>query len=208
MTTKDQKGLLIAMAIGDGYIRQNRPTHLCIIHSEKQREYIEYKASIIQDITGSNVNIHSFDNSGYNGCRLEKSIEYMRFVRKWLYVDRKKYITRRILNKLTRQGIAIWYMDDGSLSKKKRNGKIHAYDLSISTYCSEKEIDEIIQYFSEVWDVLFTKKGNKGKFSIRCGTIQARKFISIIEEFIIPSMRYKIEIPKRFEPQATITATT
>jgi recombination protein RecA len=187
----------MAMAIGDGHIRRNKNTHLCIRHSEKQKEYIQYKASLIEKITGKLTKVNPFFSGLLPACGFEKSIPYIRIVHKWLYKDGKKTISRKILDKLTPKAIAIWYMDDGGLSAKKRNGQIHAYDLSISTYCSEIEVDIIIAYFSEVWGITFTKKRNKGRFSVRCGTKQARSFVDLFGEYIIPSMQYKIEIPKR-----------
>lgn len=195
--TKREKVLLLAMCIGDGHIRNNRPTHLCVRHCEKQKPFIEFKAGIISKAIGRDVNISPFDNSGYPAYRFEKSIPYVRIIHKWLYKNGKKYYSRKVLDKLTPEAIAIWFMDDGSLTAKKREGKIHAYDLSLATYCSEEEANTIIKYFTEKWDIKFTKKRNKGRFSVRCGTKMARKFSKIVEAFIIPSMYYKIDIPEK-----------
>lgn len=187
------------MCIGDGHIRNNRPSHLCIRHCEKQKPFIEFKADILSKAIGRHVNVCPFNNSGYGAYRFEKSIPYVRIIHKWLYKDGKKYYSRKVLDKLTPEAIAIWFMDDGSLTAKKRDGRIHAYNLSISTYCSEEESDTIIDYFTEKWAIIFTKKRNKGKFSIRCGTKMARKFKKLVEEFIIPSMYYKINVPERID---------
>ena len=97
---------------------------------------------------------------------------------------------------LTPQGIAIWYMDDGGLSAKKRDGKIHAYELFLNTHETKETNQIIINYFLEVHDIKFTQVKNKGLYRLRCGTKQARKFIALIEDYVIPSMRYKIDMQK------------
>ena len=48
-----------------------------------------------------------------------------------------------MLNRLNALGIAIWYMDDGGLSQKKRNGVVHANELMLNTGLS-KENNQII----------------------------------------------------------------
>ena len=81
---------------------------------------------------------------------------------------------------------AILYLDDGSLCAKKRNGKIHAYDLVISVYGQQEECQNLINKLKENWDLSFTLKFNKGKYSIRCGTKEARKFLALIRPLVPP----------------------
>ena len=85
-------------------------------------------------------------------------------------------------------------MDDGSLCKKVRNGKIHAWDLYLNTYLTKEENQVIIDYFKEVHAISFGQVKNNGTYRLRCGTKEARKFIKLIEKHIIPSMKYKIEM--------------
>ena len=118
---------------------------------------------------------------------------------KVIYPNNIKTISRNVLNYLNPQGIAIWYMDDGCLSAKKRNGKIHAYELILNTYISYEDNQIIVDYFKEVWNINFTITRDKGKSRIRCGTREARKFIEIVKPYIVPCMEYKINIsqPKK-----------
>lgn len=85
-------------------------------------------------------------------------------------------------------------MDDGSLVAKKRDGEIHAYDLTISTYCDLQSVNNIIDYFNQEYGITFTVKKNKDKFSVRCGTKQARKFLKIVSPHIVKCMEYKTQI--------------
>lgn len=189
---KEEKRVLRAFALGDGHIRVRGNSYsLSVSHCEKQKEYIIFKADMLSKIIGKKVEVHPYDNKGFPSYRFEVANEYFRFLRKWLYCNGNKTINLSYLRKLSHQGVAIWYMDDGSLVAKRRNGKIHAYDLTISTYCSEKEAMNCISFFNERYGVTFTLKRNKGRFSIRCGTKEAKKLLEIITPYIHKSMIYK-----------------
>lgn len=204
---KANRAILYGMAIGDGYIRKNRPS-LSITHSESQVEYIKYKADLLSNILNKTVNTREFNNNGYLGYRLEVTTKYFNTIRQKLYKNGIKNIAN-VLEYLDDNSLALWYMDDGSLSAKKRNGHIHAYDLQISIYTdSLEEINCIISWFEEKYDISFKPRKHKDKFSIRCGTKQARKFIEIVKPYIIDSMKYKVVMQDIHFTQFTKTPAT
>lgn len=196
--TKEQKAILIAISIGDGYLKKDinsKSVLLKLLHSIKQKEYLIWKVNLVRKICGGKENkIVEFNNNGYLGIYWSKANDYFRVIRKWLYKDRKKVLTRNLLNKLTPMGIAIWYMDDGCLSYKKRNGKIHARELTLNTYLGKEENEIIIKYFKEKWDLRFGLNKSKGKYRLRMGTHEAKRFIELVKPYIIPSMQYKIDM--------------
>ena len=191
---KKDKSLLLAMCIGDGYLNTTSKysTSLKIVHCIKQKEYLEYKAQLVSKLLNVNVNVRLINNNSYEGIEFRKGHKYFRILKKWLYSNESKKITRKILNKLTLEGIAIWYMDDGSLYPKKRNGKIYAWELILSTYLTKEDNQIIIDYFKDVWDVQFHQVKSKGKYRLRMNTTNIRKFIPMIKPYMIPSMSYKI----------------
>ena len=78
-----------------------------------------------------------------------------------IYKNGKKTITRKLVNRLDKRAIAIWYMDDGSLSNRKdKNGTVTASVLTLYT-CTTKENNQIIiDYFDEVWGIKFGQNLN------------------------------------------------
>ena len=116
--TRDEKSLLIAMSLGDGHVRPRGS--LSVQHSNKQRDYLSYKANLISKIFDCKININEVNNNGFMQVRFEKSNRYFKLIRRWLYPLGVKIISRKMLNRLTPHAIAIWYMDDGSLSAKKK----------------------------------------------------------------------------------------
>lgn len=191
---KIEKSLLFALALGDGYVRLHKGSYqLQITHSVKQLSLLNFKISLLEDILQKNIYFREINQQGYKSYRLEVYHPYFKIIRRLLYPDGKKLISAKILDKInTPQCIAIWYMDDGSLYSKRRNGKIHAFELVISTYCSEEEAKLIVDFFYRFYNLNFTLKRNKGKFSIRCGTKEAKKFIELVRPYIIKEFSYKI----------------
>ena len=193
MTTKRAKSILLAMSIGDGSVRKDRP-ELQIKHCLKQKDYCEQKAKLLRECLERNINTHQKSYGGYDCVLFSISHPYLKFVRAWLYKNKQKTLTPQILKRLTDEGIAIWYMDDGSLYIKKRNGVPHGFELVISTCCSTIEEAQIIcEFFYERYEVKMTIKKMKGRFSIRCGTQNARKLISILEPYCMSGMEYKFK---------------
>lgn len=174
---------LLAVTLGDGYL-SNRGT-LKIVHCEAQKEYINWKAQLfnkeIKYINNNGKPVYYFEKGTFNNK--DKGQE----VRKKLYgVFGHKYYSQEIVNEMDLFCFAILYLDDGSLCAKKRKGKIHAYDLVISIYGRQEECQNLINKLKENWDLSFTLKFNKGKYSIRCGTKEARKFLALIRPLVPP----------------------
>lgn len=203
------RSAIIGMVAGDAGIRQQKgckSVSLRICHAEKQKEYLEFKRDILQNLFQNwEIPIKLIDNSGYPGVRLgTRTHPRLRTIYKWFYKDGKKRFSRRILNYLTPIGIALWYMDDGSLSYKRRDGLIHGREVHLNTYCSFEEAEIIQKYFKETWDISWTLVSNKGLYRLRTGAGEAQKLFVIIDSYIVPSMRYKLDLKyKSISPKAS-----
>jgi hypothetical protein len=104
-----------------------------------------------------------------------------------------------MLNRLDKKGIAIWYMDDGHINiRKSSEGKVHGFYIKISICEPKEEVQTIIDYFKEVWNINFYMyhEGKKDdSYSICCGTKEGLKFINIVEPYVnqVECMKYKIQ---------------
>lgn len=194
---KKRRALVIGCVIGDGHIKiKDTSGTLCLCHGAKQEDYLRWKVEKLSRFfdNNKNANIRKINNNGYVGYVWEKGHKYFRILHKWIYKNKKKTISRRILNFLDAEAIAIWYMDDGSLSYKKRKDKIHAREFTLNTYLTLEENQIIIDYFSEVWGIKFKAVKSKNHYRLRCGGREGWKLIKLIKPFIIPSMQYKIDM--------------
>lgn len=193
MNKKDMLGLVI----GDGYISKSGA--LTIRHGLKQREYLEYKYSEMKKLYEGR-NFHLTEVPSQNGVQLSVcDAKLFKAWRKWIYPQGKKLFTSKLLNKLTPQAIAFWYCDDGSMYYKKRNGRIHAIECVISTCCSLDEINTIIDYFNDKWNISMTRKKENQLYSVRFGTKSARTFVDHFGSYVPSCMSYKIDKVKDFK---------
>ena len=192
---KYTKGIIRGMIIGDGYARKNQ---LTIQHSLAQEEYLIYKAKRLETLLNKSINVFTKQFNGYFAKVFRISHQLIGVVQGQIYKNGKKHITKQLLHTIPDEGIAYWYLDDGSLYEKK-NGK--GYELVISTYFeTEDEALDVISFFKERYKCTFTVKRNKGRFSIRCGKASAINFLSSILQYIPECMYYKT-FEKRIPPE-------
>ena len=201
------------MLLGDGCLKPK--THICkdgsksviyeyvVCHSTKQQAYVEHKKDIFHSIVGGKIpnlsygTIHLKNNpKEYYSVRFSRTHKDFRLLHRKLYCNNnKKFFTREVLDYLNPQALALWYMDDGTLSlAKKPDGRISSYQMIICTFFSEQEADTVIKYFDEVWHIGIRKRLDKKtqKYFMAFSTKEAVKFELLIHKYIIPSMMYKM----------------
>ena len=194
--TKEGRDLVVFMSLGDGNL--SKGGYLRMRHCLKQRDYLNWKYDLLRKLIRV-TEPYYVSNNGYGAYEIRTyTNKFIKLYRNVIYKGNKKTVgNRKLLNKLTPLGLAIWYMDDGGLSQKKdKNGIIVANDLMLNTHVSREENQVIIDYFKDVWNINFTQVKNKGLYRLRCGTNEARKFIEIVKPYVeqVPSMYHKIAV--------------
>lgn len=209
--TKESRNFLIALLIGDGTIMRNKYSNsMKVQHGRFQKEYLEWKIKKMNELAIDNSGLRTYSQiTNYSHGEIWNTyavfIKHYTFIdvlRKVVYTENGKVLSRKLLNRLNPLGLAVWYMDDGGLNHKKKINRlgqkvIYSTTLRISVCTRSTEvIQSYIDYFKEVWDINFYtfKEGkNKDMYSLMCGTNEARKFLDIVKPYIdeIPSMSYK-----------------
>ena len=200
--TKESRNLLIGLLIGDGTISNNNVFKLA--HSKEQKDYLEWKIKQLKDNGIRNNGLKTYVSSkGYNkGKEVYYTqlniIPFIKVLRRIVYKPFKKLGNRKLLNRLGAREIAIWYMDDGHINYRKTNNKVHGFYIKIATCLPKEELQIIIDYFKEVWDIqfyMFHEGKKENSYSLCCGTKEGIKFINIVKPYVeqIPSMKHKIE---------------
>lgn len=197
---KKSRNLLIGLLLGDGTISNNYVFKLS--HCEQQRDYLEWKIKLLSDNGIKTNGIKEYISTcGYNSGKKVlytqlSIIPFIKVLRRIFYKPKKILGNRKLLNRLSAQEIAIWYMDDGCINIRKSKNKIHGFYIRIATCLPEKELQIIIDYFKEVWNISFYKiSEGKRTYSLCCGTKEGVKFINIIKSYVqqVPSMLHKIQ---------------
>jgi hypothetical protein len=216
---KEFRGKLIGTLLGDASIHFGRDgnSKFQFTHQEKQKEYAFMKAFEIckgfkrqQRTPNKYTTVTPYGEVTYYKFYL--SHKYNNFLHRVLYSkEGKKYFSLKVLNYLTPEGIAWWYMDDGGVSlgpSKDKFGNLRpnrSVEMRISTYCTEKEADNIIRYFYSVWGLQAKKRFAKktSSYYIAFSTKEGYKLEEIISPFILPYFKYKL--PSYYNPRVQDT---
>lgn len=197
---KESRNLLIGLLLGDGTISNNYVFKLS--HCEQQRDYLEWKIKLLGNNGIRTNGVKEYISTcGYTSSKKVlytqlSIIPFIKVLRRVFYRPKKILGNRKLLNRLSAQEIAIWYMDDGCINIRKSKNKIHGFYIRIATCLPEKELQVIIDYFKEVWNISFYKiSEGKGTYSLCCGTKEGIKFINIVKPYVqqVPSMIHKIQ---------------
>lgn len=202
--SQEETQVILGGLLGDSYYNKLKKT-IRFYHSQKQEEYLKWKHSFF--IKNPNQICRKIyygerhaNNNVYNYCNFEiynknnAMNDIYSFIQKHLYSnDNRKKISMKYLNELTPLGLAVWWMDDGSIciSKDNRYGKL-------STQCFNYEENILLQkYFKKKWNIDVSIKCEKNKYYfLRFNVSAMKELINIIYKYVceIPSMIYKIDL--------------
>lgn len=202
LSSSNLDGFVIGTVLGDSSLVKKKQSHTAYFkcsHCEKQEQLISFKEKILQQIHPTKTNLKQSKRGDFQlntNCLVYYDKLYYRFYDK----DRVKRVTRKLLNKLTPLGLAVWYMDDGQLclhlgkDKKIKSRRARIWSLSF-TYDEHVIIKD---YFKEKWDIdvkiyNVMKKGGI-KYYLEFNATNFQKFREIIKDYIIPNMLYKVDL--------------
>jgi hypothetical protein len=193
------KGRIVGSLFGDSSIHINHPNsyRYSITHSAKQKEYLEYKRNLFsKDLNCEFPEIRHEEKKDH--YQLQKChVIFGSSLYDLIYPNSIKTFTRKALNLLTNEGIAIWYMDDGSLCRKSDKCstlRLHTCFLDI------EEAYIVINYFSSRHNIEFRlekqydRRNGKTYYNVSIYNIpMIKKFMKIVEPYItVDCMKYKI----------------
>lgn len=205
------RAILYGLAMGDGHISCRKrlkygkypyiSSEIIVGHGPKQYEYIKHKAELLKKVLGGKQpsigsTKHTLKATGktYYGHRISKSSKYFRQMHKVLYpVNNKKVISDKALSYMDAHSLALWYMDDGSIiSNKNRQGEVTSLNFRICTQCSQDEAELFVDWLKVNFDIDAKSFKSKGKYDVGGATQATLTLVLTIQEYVIPSMSYKI----------------
>ena len=187
--THMKEQILLGTLLGDAtipkLINRRKSYEIRWEHCLKQKEYAIWKAE--QSLSNSSIYERKrFDSrtKKYYESITCYSIKNDYLIYRNLFYNDKKIVTKEILEKLEPLGIAVWFMDDGSLYY---NGNNCHLNLAVNSF-SDDEIDLIINYFKHKFDITFKKT----KKQIRLTSVrEVIKFECHFKDFYHSTMNYK-----------------
>lgn len=200
------RGALLGTLLGDSTVT-NRGEFSC---EQITESLIDYKQEILNNISGvctykhtrDRGNIQVIDNKIYNR-KISYVVQtnkhtYFEKLRDRLYYNGTKQVSYSVLEDLTNEGIALWFMDDGYLDYKKSNA---TRNLRICTDSfDELSIKNIQRYFLEYYNIKSkvyihnAGHGRKPSPRISFNAENSQKLICMIYKYFVPELMYKIDL--------------
>ena len=183
--TQEQKSIIIGSVLGDGYLRivpGRKNAFLEINHSITEKSYVDWKYQKLKSLVKSSPRIRKG-----NGKRIayrfftQQHPEITKLYQEF-YRDKKKIIPNLELNSLI---MAVWFMDDGSKSYRTYYLNTQCFD-----YLSQKRL---IQTMKTQYGINSSLNRDKEYYRIRIKQDSAERFRKLIRDYIIPTMKYKLE---------------
>jgi hypothetical protein len=235
-TRRELRGAIIGMAMGDGSLyqgclrdgRKSGGYVLDIGHSAKQAAYLEAKRDIVNDLFDyvlpirARVITHKATGKSYPAVRVTTRVHpRFKFIARRIYVDGRKRITPWVMDNITVEGLAIWWMDDGCLRiyTKKTGGEVIWGLYGFPKEDVERLQDVLVKQFNVYLRLRQNSKmrdrdPNYGWYLSR-GISEGRKLLDRLRDFKLPAMDYKFDYERGFHarpfyslPQTLATAPT
>lgn len=191
--TKQQRAIVVGLMLGDGHLEtQNhgRTYRLKIEQSFGHKEYVDWLYShfdnLVQTPPRERQQIRAGKvNQKYSFNTL--SLNCFSFYGDLFYKNGRKVVPKIIGQLVTPLSLAVWFMDDGSIKSAHHQAKI----LNTQGF-DELGIIELQQMLAEKFEVDVTQRKQKDGTQLYIPSAEIRRFISLVERYIVPSMRYKL----------------
>lgn len=197
--------VILGSLLGDGSLAMNKGyvnARFSFRHSVKQKNYFLWKTELLKEISStrciwyqdliSDPNSWGGDKYRYQSRACTQLTDLYKLTTK----KGKRVVRRKWLNLMTPLSLAIWWLDDGSLTSHCRKGVLCTDGFSLE----ENKI--LQQYLSVVWGIKTSlgktstsHRGNSPRYYRLYfrSTEQLQKFLSIILPFIkVEDMLYKV----------------
>jgi intein/homing endonuclease len=179
---ESQENIFIGSILGDGSLHNlsKNISRIRVIHGEKQKNYIEWKASFF------NSNVELVENNGS-----ANKIAY-RFTSKGFYFDDKYKNIKNVIDTITLKSLAIAWMDDGSISSHYLSSRLYscAESKELSEYLSDR-IEKKWKIKSQVKSGV-SSSTKKEYYWLCFNKENTERLSNLISQFIHPSMKYKL----------------
>lgn len=188
--TQEQWEVLYGSLLGDMSLELNwKNVRPVISQGGAQEDYFDYKCNIFKNLIGK-INKKEYkdkrSNKKYRKCVVKfLTNPIYTALKKELYPNGIKRLTRNWLDKITPRGLAFWFMDDGTNAG------------TIATNCFTKsECELIVNWLYTKWGIESTLQKSVNNGNIQYLVYIRKKsrpiFYNLTHIYFIPSMLYKI----------------
>lgn len=174
--------IIYGSMLGDAHISTRYEESHCIRH----KSYSLFKKECLKSLGAKSWDFYSKD--GHHQSRIyTSSSRFWRSLREKFYPHGKKEIM--FLETLNPLIVAIWYMDDGNLTKFKNRNPSMCFSTNSFEKKGVEHLCSLLSKFSGTDDIKCIKSNG---WRIRVGAKGTEKIAAKIAEYILPVFRYKL----------------
>lgn len=194
--TPEQEQVVMGTLLGNGSLRRRQHSHdsLWAKHREVDREYIFWKYEVLKS-SGIFMRppFYRPNNRGRDHVWIFQSrhLPILSTYRELFYPNGKKAVTREILDKLDLLGLAVWYMDNGSLQVGLPSQPNHRR-LVLCTECFTCEENTLIRDWLEEkfgFNFLLARIDAGTSWRLRLTRrVEVERFVDMLRPYAVPCM--------------------
>ncbi len=177
----ERRGIIAGMLLGSG---RKRGPNFCVRHSIRLEAYARFQQALLESITRKPVSLR--ETLRRKGGRrflvlTPKLVPLTRVMVERRYRGDSGWVARPFLDYLTRQGLAIWFLDCGSQRVRwGPGGQARAFELALDARVSQAENNRIAEYFREVWGFNWGLARSGERTWLRLGTREGKRFLQFL----------------------------
>lgn len=195
---RDRLGILTGMVLGDGHIEEHfGHCRLALQHAWGQRDYLLWKRELLTRIFGESPHYAEYPKAKWPNVRTRtKNSDILKRLHERFYCVGRKTITDAGLNQLTPCGIAIWYLDDGSLAIHRHpDGRPSWREGLLCTNCFTVAEQNLVRaWFKRRHDIEMKLVRMRQYVRLRFNAANANRLFKLIDPYVPTSMRYKLDM--------------
>lgn len=199
--TSLQREVLVGLLLGDGHLEHSPSTpraRLKVEQREAAREYVEwlhgiFRKWVLGPVKKKETFLHSTQRSYGKYWFTTVAHEALLPYREFFYSSTgKKRVPRNIAEMLTPRGLAVWFMDDGSVKSHQSLGRI----FNTHGFVPE-DVHLLCQVLQEKFSLQAQPRVQSDGIQIYISGRSARILQALLEPHVVPMMRYKLPFHSR-----------
>lgn len=188
--TSNQREIIVGLLLGDGCLEtQNtgRTYRLKVEHGASQSKYVDWLYRQFVDWVLTPPQMKDKADQSQNVWFQTISHPALRFYAQQFYVNGRRQVPRIIAKLITPLGLAVWFMDDGSLKSKDHRA------LILNTHCfSSADLSLLQKVLLIRFDIEAQFRHQKDGTQLLLTEPSASRLAEIIQPYLLPEFWYKL----------------
>jgi hypothetical protein len=176
-----QRQIIVGSLLGDGTMRCKTNALLEINHSSHQRSYVDWKYGHLAELVRTPPRARRGNGRRIAYRFVTRSLPELTPYFALFYGSGKKRIPEVELTPLT---LAVWLMDDGSVSRNAVYLNTQQYD--------EASQRKLLRLLHKQWGIEAALNRDKCYYRIRVSVDGTRRLGSLVDPYLLPELKYKL----------------